>query len=141
MERGGQAGFLSGPGFQPVFERFVRDWQNPKTGFFGVTYLLEGGQQIRRCDLSLTFHMGRYVPHLVRRWPTLIETLLGMKDKSYPQGWLENGKMTDHSNYDASSSFIAAGLGCGRINGGGQAKALARCWNGALQNRLAPEGK
>jgi hypothetical protein len=24
--RGGQAGYLSGPGFQPVFERFVRNW-------------------------------------------------------------------------------------------------------------------
>ena len=105
VERGGQAGYLSGPGFQPALERFVRDWQDLKTGFFGVTYLLEGGQQIRTCDLSLTFHMGRYVPHLVRRWPTLIETLLGMKDKSYPQGWLENGKMTDHNNYDIVQPF------------------------------------
>ena len=51
-------------------------------------------------DLSLTFHMGRYVPRLVRWWPTVIETLLGMKDKFYPQGRLENGKMTDHDNYD-----------------------------------------
>jgi len=100
VERGGQAGYLSGPGFQPIFERFVRDWQDPKTGFFGVPYLLEGGQQIRTSDLSLTFHMGRYVPRLVRWWPTLIETLLGMKDKFYPQGWLENGKITDHDNYD-----------------------------------------
>jgi len=41
VQRGGQAGFLSGPGFQLVFKRFVRDWQNPKTGFFGATYLLE----------------------------------------------------------------------------------------------------
>ena len=40
VQRGGQAGFLSGPGFQLVFKRFVRDWQNPKTGFFGATYLL-----------------------------------------------------------------------------------------------------
>jgi len=105
VERGGQAGFLSGPGFQPVFERFVRDWQDAKTGFFGVTYQLEGGQQIRTCDLSLTFHMGRYVPHLVRRWPALTESLLGMKDKPYPQGWLENGKMTDHNNYDVVELF------------------------------------
>jgi hypothetical protein len=38
--------------------------------------------------------MGDDVPHLVRRWPTLIETLLGMKQKSWPQGWFENGKRT-----------------------------------------------
>jgi hypothetical protein len=49
--------------------------------------------------------MGRYEPHLVRWWPTLIETLLGMKDKFYPQGWLENGKMTDYNNYDVVELF------------------------------------
>jgi len=103
--RGGQAGYVSGPGFQPVFERFVRDWQDPKTGFFGVTYLLEGGTEISTNDLSLTFHMARYVPHLVRHWPSLIETLLAMKDQRYPQGWLENGKMTDHNNYDVAELF------------------------------------
>ena len=96
---------MSGPGFQPVFERFVRDWQDPKTGFFGVTYLLEGGTEISTNDLSLTFHMARYVPHLVRHWPSLIETLLAMKDQRYPQGWLENGKMTDHNNYDVAELF------------------------------------
>lgn len=103
--RGGQAGYLSGPGFQPVFERFVRNWQDPKTGFFGVTYVLEGGPEIRTNDLSLTFHMARYAPHLVRWWPTLIETLLAMKDQRYPQGWLENGKMSDHNNYDVAELF------------------------------------
>jgi hypothetical protein len=49
--------------------------------------------------------MSRDVPHLVRRWPTLIETLLGMKDKVYPQGWLENCRMTDHNNYDVVELF------------------------------------
>jgi hypothetical protein len=33
--KGGQAGYLSGPGFYPAFERFVLDWQDPATGFFG----------------------------------------------------------------------------------------------------------
>jgi hypothetical protein len=33
--RGGQAGYLAGPGFYPTFERFVMDWQDPATGFSG----------------------------------------------------------------------------------------------------------
>jgi hypothetical protein len=103
--RGGQAGYFCGPGFQPVFERFVRDWQDPKTGFFGITYVLEEGQEIRTNDLSLTFHMARYAPHLVRWWPTLIETLFAMKEQRYPEGWLENSKMTDHNNYDIVELF------------------------------------
>src|ERR1700751_5809788 len=96
---GGQAGYLSGPGFVPVFERFLQDWQNPETGFFRMTYIIDTqGNQVRTTDLRLTFHMVRYAPHLVRWWQRLIDTLLGMKDQQYPQGWLENSKMTDHNN-------------------------------------------
>jgi hypothetical protein len=104
--QGGQAGYLSGPGFVPVFERFVRHWQDPKTGFFGVTYIIDDqGNEVRTTDLSLTFHTVRYAPHLVRWWPLLIDTLLDMKDQQYPEGWLENSKMTDHNNYDVVELF------------------------------------
>jgi hypothetical protein len=104
--QGGQAGYLSGPGFQPVFERFVRDWQDPQTGFFGMTYIVDDeGSEIRTTDLSLTFHMARYVPHLVRWWPTLIDTLLGIREQQYPQGWIQDGKMSDHNNYDVVELF------------------------------------
>jgi hypothetical protein len=110
--KGGQAGYLSGPGFYPAFERFVLDWQDPDTGFFGMTYITDGnGNQVRTQDLSLTFHMARYVPHLVRWWPKLIETLLAMKKGVYPQGWLDGGtKMTDHNNYDVVELFYRGWL-------------------------------
>jgi hypothetical protein len=107
--QGGQAGYLSGPGFVPVFERFVRDWQDPKTGFFGVTYITDNqGNEVRVTDLSLTFHMARYAPHLVRWWPLLVDTLLDIKNQQYPEGWLENSKMTDHNNYDVVELFSRA---------------------------------
>jgi hypothetical protein len=104
--QGGQAGYLSGPGFVPVFERFLQDWQDPETGFFGMTYIIDNqGTQVRTTDLSLTFHMVRYAPHLVRWWQRLIDTLFGMKNLQYPQGWLQNSKMTDHNNYDVVELF------------------------------------
>jgi hypothetical protein len=106
--QGGQAGYLEGPGFYPAFERFVRDWQDPATGFFGVTYITDDkGNQVRSRDLSLTFHMARYVPHLIRWWPKLIDTLLAMKTDLYPQGWLngDNKIMSDHNNYDVVELF------------------------------------
>lgn len=102
---GGQAGYLSTPGFRPVFECFVRDWQDPETGFFGVTYVVDGYEAIRTVDLSLTFHMVRYAPHLVRSWPKLTETLLAIENQPYPQGWLTNNKMSDHNNYDVVELF------------------------------------
>ena len=139
--RGGQAGYLSGPGFQPVFERFVRNWQDPKTGFFGVTYVLEGRPEIRTNDLSLTFHMARYAPHLVRWWPTLIETLLAMKDQRYPQGWLENGKMSDHNNYDVAELFYR---GWSRMEVDQRrmaSEAVSKMFEWCLAESVTPEGK
>jgi hypothetical protein len=105
--KGGQASYLSGPGFYPAFERFVIDWQDPATGFFGVTYITDdNGNTIRTRDLSLTFHMVRYVPHLVRWWPKLIDTLLAIKTGIYPEGWLDGGtNMSDHNNYDVAELF------------------------------------
>jgi hypothetical protein len=141
VERGGQAGYLSGPGFQPVFEHFVRDWQDPKTGFFGVTYLLERGQHIRTCDLSLTFHMARYVPHLLRWWPTLIETLLEMKDKTYPKGWLENAKMTYHNNYDVAE-LVYRGWPKMRPDQRGRAShAVGKMLKWSLAESVTPDGR
>jgi hypothetical protein len=105
--QGGHAGYLRGPGFVPVFERFLEDWQNPETGFFGMTYIIDNhGNQVQTTDLSLTFHMVRYAPHLVRWWQRLTDTLLGMKDQQYPQGWLQKSKMTDHNNYDVAEIFF-----------------------------------
>jgi hypothetical protein len=98
--KGGQAGYLVGPAFVPVFERFVREWQDRETGFFGMTYICDRGTVVKTCDLSLTFHMVRYAPHLVRWWPSLVDTLFAIKEQPYPQGWLEHGGMTDHNNYD-----------------------------------------
>ena len=105
--QGGQKGYLSGPGFYPAFARFVQDWQDPATGFFGMTYIIDAnGNEVRTADLSLTFHMAHYVPHLIRWWPKLIDTLLGLKGGVYPQGWRDGGTvMTDHNNYDVVELF------------------------------------
>lgn len=107
---GGQAGYLTGPNFYPALARFITDWQDPATGFFGETYILRNGDEIRTNDLSLTFHMAHYVPHLISGWPRLIDTLLTIKDLRYPQGWLEGSKlvMTDHNNYDVVELFYRA---------------------------------
>lgn len=54
--QGGQAGYLSGPGFVPVLERFIQDWQDPKTGFFGMAYIM-----VAASDRYATQHKGRAI--------------------------------------------------------------------------------
>jgi hypothetical protein len=139
--RGGQAGYLSGPGFIPVFERFIRTWQDLATGFFGMTYLTEDYHQIRTKDLSLTFHMVRYVPHLVRCWPELINTLLEIKTLRYPQGWLEPSGPTDHNNYDVAEIFYRGWPSMDSPQRTQAADAIEEMLDWCLKNSVGPEGE
>lgn len=140
--RGGQAGYLGGPAFVPVFGRFVRDWQDPQTGFFGMTYIVDDSDAtVRTTDLSLTFHMVRYAPHLVRRWPAMVDTLLAIKDQPYPQGWLENGRMTDHNNYDVVE-LLQRGWPHLRADQRRRGRmAVAEMLDWCLYNSVAPNGE
>ena len=87
-----------------VIRRFVADWQDPQTGFFGADYQI-GGQRYRTADLSLTFHMARYLEGKIGHWPRLIDSLLAMRDRRYPNGWLDRAGLSSHNNYDVAVLF------------------------------------
>ena len=86
---------------ETVIRRFIIEWQDPTTGFFGADYLI-GSRRLRTADLSLTFHMARYLEGGVGYWPQLIDTLLSIRDCRYPNGWLDEIGMTNHNNYDVA---------------------------------------
>jgi hypothetical protein len=89
------------PRLERAIRGFVADWQDPATGFFGADYEI-GATRYRTVDLSLTFHMARYLEGRIGHWPRLIDTLLSMRDGRYPHGWLDAGGMTSHNNYDVA---------------------------------------
>jgi hypothetical protein len=89
------------PRLETVIRRFVAEWQDPTTGFFGADYLI-GGRRLRTVDLSLTFHIARYLEGGIGYWPQLIDTLLSIRDRRYPNGWLDEIGMTNHNNYDVA---------------------------------------
>jgi hypothetical protein len=95
-------GYPWDPRLAEVIRGFVADWQDPNTGFFGADYEIRG-QRYRTADLSLTFHMARYLQGKIRYWPQLVDTLLAMRDARYPNGWLDEGGMTNHNNYDVAT--------------------------------------
>jgi hypothetical protein len=97
-------GYPWDPRLAPVIRRYVGDWQDPETGFFGADYQI-GGARYRTADLSLTFHMARYLEGKIGHWPQLIDTLLAMRDGRYPHGWLDEGGLTSHNNYDVAVLF------------------------------------
>jgi hypothetical protein len=92
------------PQLEAVIREFVARWQDETTGFFGADYLIEG-ELWRTADLSLTFHMARYLDGRIGHWPQLIDTLIAMRDGRYPNGWLDENGLTNHNNYDVAVLF------------------------------------
>ncbi len=80
------AGYPWDPRLEPVTRRFVADWQDAATGFFGADYEIDG-RRWRTVDLSLTFHMARYLEGRIGYWPQLIDTLFRHSRRPLPQ-WL-----------------------------------------------------
>jgi hypothetical protein len=97
-------GYRWHPGLEAVIRRFVTRWQDPETGFFGADYEI-AGERWRTADLSLTFHMARYLDGRIRYWPQLIDTLIRIRDERYPNGWLDDEGITSHNNYDVAVLF------------------------------------
>jgi hypothetical protein len=89
---------------EPVVRRFVAAAQDPATGFFGESYQ-DGEREIRAQDLSVTFHMARYLDGEIDHWPELIDHLVAMKHGQYPYGWLDSAGMTVHNDYDVVTLF------------------------------------
>jgi len=127
------------PRLEDVVRGFVADWQDPTTGFFGATYLIDG-RRLRTADLSLTFHMARYLEGRIGHWPELIDTLLRMRDDRYPNGWLDEDGMTTHNNYDVA---ILVQLAWSEMRADQRREArreLGRLVDWCLTTAIAPDG-
>lgn len=92
------------PRLEKVIRDFIVDWQDPSTGFFGADYKIDG-RYWRTSDLSMTFHMARYLDGHIGHWEKLIDTLLTIRDERYPNGWLDDQGITNHNNYDVAMLF------------------------------------
>jgi hypothetical protein len=127
------------PRLEALIRRFVANWQDPATGFFGATYEV-AGQRFRTADLSLTFHMARYLEGRIGYWPELIDTLFEIRDDRYPNGWLDDEGVTSHNNYDVAT-LIKLGWPVMREAQRRRAGAeLERLLDWCLATAIAPDG-
>ena len=79
--------------------------RDPETGYF-VNWFQVGDHLEKRLSLSLTFHIVNYLNGDIPDWPTLITTMLAMKEQEFRiGGWLDNGEYTNHHNMDVVLLF------------------------------------
>ncbi|GGF45949.1 hypothetical protein GCM10011611_60540 [Aliidongia dinghuensis] len=134
------AGYPWRDDLEPVVRRFIAAAQDPSTGFFGESYR-DGERTVRMADLSVTFHIARYLDGKIDHWPTLIDHLIAMKDAQYPYGWLDDTGMTSHNNYDVATLFR---LGWPALDAGRQhavAAEIAQLLDWCLGTALGPDGE
>jgi hypothetical protein len=125
---------------EAVIRKFVAEWQDPISGFFGGIYLIDG-RRVRTVDLSLTFHMARYLDGKIEYWPELIDTLMSIRDDRYPNGWLDENGLTSHNNYDVAILFQ---LGWPKMRPDQRRRAaqeLGRLTDWCLTTAIAADGK
>jgi hypothetical protein len=86
---------------QTVYRDFLRRWQDPQTGYWGAWYRSRG-RIYKTVDLSITYHTIVYLRGKVPYWPQIIDTTLRIRNDPYPYGWLHDGHLNNHNNYDVA---------------------------------------
>jgi hypothetical protein len=97
----GKTGSASFRKLAAVWENFVSEWQDLETGYWGAWYR-SNGHVYKTTDLSITYHIIAYREGRVSHWSRIIDTTLRISDDPYPYGWLHDGHLTNHNNYDVA---------------------------------------
>lgn len=99
------AGYVWKPGVkQRLLELINGSLRNPATGFWGAAYRIDGAI-VHVPDLSITFHVVKYLDGDITDWPKLLDRLIAIRDLRYPQGWRQENGYLNHDLYDVVSLF------------------------------------
>ena len=87
------------PAYAADLERFLDDWQDPETGYWGAWYRIDG-KLLKATDLSFTYHVIAYRDGNVGNWDRILATTLAIRTGEYPYGWRFKGEDNTHNAYD-----------------------------------------
>jgi hypothetical protein len=128
-----------GQDYADAFRRYVDDWQDPETGYWGPWYEIDG--QVRKAaDLSFTYHIVAYRKGDVRYWDKIVATTLAIQDEDYPFGWRYQGQLTDHNAYDVVRIFQLGWPHMDETQRAQAARAVTELLHWTLTDSLQPDG-
>jgi hypothetical protein len=95
--------------WDPRLKKVLRDiilhqLRNPATGWWGERYIFADHPEFVD-DLSITFHIVRYLDGDVPDLQRIVGTALALADFNEPAGWMDDGHFTDHNNMDVAVLF------------------------------------
>lgn len=128
------------PGLKDALKKIlVDDLRDPATGYWGARFT-DGDKIVRTADLSVTFHVVRYLQGDVPDWPRIVDTTLAIRDRRYSQGWQASIGPLNHHLYDVAAIFK---LGWTKVDAPRQAAMAAelkKMLDWSLKETLGPDG-
>lgn len=98
-------GYAWAPGLKDALKQtLVDDLRDPATGYWGARFV-DGDKVVHTADLSVTFHVVRYLQGEVPDWPRIVDTTLAIRDRRYSQGWQASIGKLNHHLYDVAAIF------------------------------------
>ena len=99
------AGYAWHPGMKAKIMALINGpLRDPDSRFWGASYRIDG-KQVFVPDLSITFHVVRYLKGDITDWPRVLDTLIEIRDLPYPQGWRQEDGYINHDIYDVAALF------------------------------------
>jgi len=89
---------------ETIMDLLLHRFRNPVTGYWGERYVHDG-QVLFVDDLSITFHVVRYLDGNVPDMDKVVATTLAVADMEFPVGCLINGQYCNHLNMDMADLF------------------------------------
>lgn len=133
-------GYVWNPAIKAVMMDLVLNrLRNPQTGWWGERYLVHGRVEWVD-DLSITFHMIRYLRGNVPSMQQVVDTALTVRNLDYPVGWLEDGHYTNHNNMDAAVLFRFGWNSATEAQRKMMAAEITRMLDWCLTESLQPDG-
>ena len=128
------------PGLGPALRRFVDEWQNPTTGYWGQWLVDRDGRVWKMDDMAMTFHvvsdLHGQVPHL----DTIAKRTLQLDRVNFPAGVRFNGHYENHLNWDVVKILR---LAWPTLDDGTRSQAraeISRMLTWCLRQSLQPDG-
>ncbi|MEQ8390621.1 MAG: hypothetical protein RIB30_06480 [Thalassospira sp.] len=123
-----------------AYKKWLDDWQDPQSGYWGGWFDTQDQGVLKSSDLSLTFHNISYQHGKVDLWTAIFDTTLAIRDEAYPFGWKHNDDFNNHNNYDVTKIFD---LGWSSVDTDTQNEAasdIGLVLNWCLTKSMTPDG-
>ena len=128
------------PGLGPALRRFVDEWQNPTTGYWGQWLVDRDGRVWKMDDMAMTFHVVSDLHGQVSHLDTIAKRTLQLDRVNFPAGVRFNGHYENHLNWDVVKILR---LAWPTLDDGTRSQAraeISRMLTWCLRQSLQPDG-